>query len=172
MASLVCAGKIIRDLGLTCDYTLVVIGSVQEEDCDGLCWQYIIKESGLKPEFVVFTEPTDGGIYRGQRGRMEIKVAVKGVSSHGSAPERGDNAIFKMGCILGELETLHSRLKVVSLRSILFIKSRYRCTRQYRHKIVAPAPLNAYSFPSNPVWALNSSIRASISSAQAGIRAQ
>jgi putative selenium metabolism hydrolase len=111
MASLVYAGKIIRDLGLTGDYTLVVVGSVQEEDCDGLCWQYIIKESGLKPEFVVSTEPTDGGIYRGQRGRMEIKVAVKGVSSHGSAPERGDNAIFKMGRILGELETLHGRLK-------------------------------------------------------------
>ena len=111
MASMVYAGKIIKDLGLESDYTLVVVGTVQEEDCDGLCWQYIIKESGLEPEFVVSTEPTDGGIYRGQRGRMEIKVDVKGISSHGSAPERGDNAIFKMGRILGELEELHGRLK-------------------------------------------------------------
>ena len=111
MASMVYAGKIIKDLGLTGDYTLVVVGTVQEEDCDGLCWQYIINELGLKPEFVVSTEPTDGGIYRGQRGRMEIKVEVKGISSHGSAPERGDNAIFKMGRILGELEQLHGRLK-------------------------------------------------------------
>jgi len=110
MASMVYAGKIIKDLDLEGDYTLVVVGSVQEEDCDGLCWQYIIKELGLKPEFVVSTEPTDGGIYRGQRGRMEIKVEVKGISSHGSAPERGDNAIFKMGRILGELEQLHERL--------------------------------------------------------------
>ena len=110
MASMVYAGKIIKDLGLEGDYTLVVVGSVQEEDCDGLCWQYIIKELGLKPEFVVSTEPTDGGIYRGQRGRMEIKVEVKGVSAHGSAPERGDNAIYKMGRILGELEQLHTRL--------------------------------------------------------------
>jgi len=111
MASMVYAGKIIKDLGLEGDYTLVVVGSVQEEDCDGLCWQYIINESGLKPDWVVSTEPTDGGIYRGQRGRMEIKVEVKGVSSHGSAPERGNNAIFKMGRILGELEALHDRLK-------------------------------------------------------------
>ncbi len=111
MASMVYAGKIIKDLELEGDYTLVVVGTVQEEDCDGLCWQYIIRESGLKPEFVISTEPTDGGIYRGQRGRMEIKVEVKGVSSHGSAPERGDNAIFKMGRILGELEELHGRLK-------------------------------------------------------------
>lgn len=111
MASMVYAGKIIKDLGLEGDYTLVMTGTVQEEDCDGLCWQYIINELGLKPEFVVSTEPTDGGIYRGQRGRMEIKVQVKGVSAHGSAPERGDNAIFKMGRILGELEELHTRLK-------------------------------------------------------------
>jgi putative selenium metabolism hydrolase len=111
MASMVYAGKIIKDLGLEDDYTLVVVGSVQEEDCDGLCWQYIIKELGLKPEFVVSTEPTNGGIYRGHRGRMEIRVDVKGVSSHGSAPERGDNAIFKMGHILPELEELHKRLK-------------------------------------------------------------
>jgi len=111
MASMVYAGKIIKDLALEGDYTLVVVGSVQEEDCDGLCWQYIVKELGLKPEFVVSTEPTDGGIYRGQRGRMEIKVEVKGISSHGSAPERGDNAIFKMGRILSELEELHGRLK-------------------------------------------------------------
>ncbi len=110
MASMVYAGKIIKDLDLAGDYTLVVVGSVQEEDCDGLCWQYIIKEMGLKPEFVVSTEPTDGGIYRGQRGRMEIRVDVAGISSHGSAPERGVNAIFKMGKILGELEALHQQL--------------------------------------------------------------
>jgi len=111
MASMVYAGKIIKDLGLDKDYTLVVTGTVQEEDCDGLCWQYLVKEMGLRPEFVVSTEPTDGGIYRGQRGRMEIRVDVKGVSAHGSAPERGDNAIFKMGKILAELELLHPRLK-------------------------------------------------------------
>ena len=38
-------------------------------------------------------------------------MEVKGISSHGSAPERGDNAIFKMGHILSELEVLHGRLK-------------------------------------------------------------
>ncbi|HHD56095.1 MAG TPA: YgeY family selenium metabolism-linked hydrolase [Desulfobulbaceae bacterium] len=111
MASMVYAGKIIKELDLADEFTVVMVGTVQEEDCDGLCWQYIIKELGLKPEFVVSTEPTDGGIYRGQRGRMEIRVDVGGISSHGSAPERGDNAIFKMGKILGELEELHTRLK-------------------------------------------------------------
>jgi putative selenium metabolism hydrolase len=110
MASLVYAGRIIKELNLTGDYTFLVTGTVQEEDCDGLCWQYIVDKSGIRPEFVVSTEPTSCRIHRGQRGRMEIKVAVRGVSAHGSAPERGDNAIFKMGPILGELQELHTRL--------------------------------------------------------------
>ncbi|MFZ5428380.1 MAG: YgeY family selenium metabolism-linked hydrolase [Thermodesulfobacteriota bacterium] len=111
MASMVYAGKILKETGVPEGFTVVMAGTVQEEDCDGLCWQYLIKEVGLKPEFVCCTEPTDGGIYRGQRGRMEIRLDVKGVSAHGSAPERGDNAIFRMGKILGELEQLHPRLK-------------------------------------------------------------
>ena len=111
MAAMVYAGKIIKDLHLENDYTLLVTGTVQEEDCDGLCWQYIINENIIRPEFVVSTEPTSCRIYRGQRGRMEIKVATSGVSCHGSAPERGDNAIFKMAPILNELQVLNSRLK-------------------------------------------------------------
>ncbi|OQY52576.1 MAG: selenium metabolism hydrolase [Desulfobacteraceae bacterium 4572_89] len=111
MASMVYAGKIIKDLGLEDDYTLLVTGTVQEEDCDGLCWQYIIEESKIRPDFVVSTEPTSCRIHRGQRGRMEIKVETTGVSCHGSAPERGDNAIFKMGPILNELQLLQKELK-------------------------------------------------------------
>lgn len=110
MASMVYAAKIINDLDLLDDYTLLVTGTVQEEDCDGLCWQYIINESKVKPEFVVITEPTSLNIYRGHRGRMEIRVNVSGISCHGSAPERGDNAIFKMAPILLELEQLHPKL--------------------------------------------------------------
>ncbi len=100
--------KIMKDLGLLSDkYTVLVTGTVQEEDCDGLCWQYIINENKVKPDFVVITEPTDGGIYRGQRGRMEIRVDVKGISCHGSAPERGDNAIYKMADILQDVRSLN-----------------------------------------------------------------
>ncbi|MEN9585989.1 MAG: hypothetical protein RLZZ616_2995, partial [Pseudomonadota bacterium] len=48
MASMVYAGKIIKDLGLEDQYTLLVTGTVQEEDCDGLCWQYIIEQSKIR----------------------------------------------------------------------------------------------------------------------------
>ena len=108
IVSAVYGAKIMKDLGLIpADVTVLVAATVQEEDCDGLCWQYIHNEDGLTPEFVVSTEPTDGGIYRGHRGRMEIRVDVKGVSCHGSAPERGDNAIYKMADILKEVEALN-----------------------------------------------------------------
>lgn len=111
IVSAIYGAKIMKDLNLLSDkYTVLVTGTVQEEDCDGLCWQYIINEDKIRPEFVVITEPTNGNIYRGQRGRMEIRVEVKGISCHGSAPERGENAIYKMADILQEVRALNDNL--------------------------------------------------------------
>jgi len=110
MASMVYAGKMIKELNLNNDFTIYFTGTVMEEDCDGLCWQYIINEEKIKPELVVITEPTNMNIYRGHRGRMEILVSVKGLSCHGSAPERGDNAIYKISRISLEIEKLNERL--------------------------------------------------------------
>ena len=115
MAAATYGVKIMKEMGLIPDgYKIMVVGSVQEEDCDGMCWQYIVNkflpEKGITKEqieFVISTEPTDGGIYRGHRGRMEIRVDVKGVSCHGSAPERGDNAIYKMADILQDVRALN-----------------------------------------------------------------
>ena len=110
VASMVTAGRILKELGFDRDLTVYFVGSVMEEDCDGLCWKYIIEEDGIHPELVVSTEPTDGGLYRGQRGRMEIEVEFKGVSSHGSAPERGKNAIYMASRACLAIEQLNERL--------------------------------------------------------------
>ena len=116
MASATYGAKIMKDLGLIPEgYKIMVVGSVQEEDCDGMCWQSIVNEYFKGPEdardqieFVISTEPTDGGIYRGHRGRMEIRVDMHGVSCHGSAPERGDNAIYKMADIIADVRSLNN----------------------------------------------------------------
>jgi len=110
MASMVTAGKIIKEMGLNDQFTILFTGTVMEEDCDGLCWKYLIHEEKLRPEMVVITEPTNMNIYRGHRGRMEMQVKVKGLSCHGSAPERGDNAIYKISRIALQIEKLHGRL--------------------------------------------------------------
>ena len=111
MASMVYAGKLIQELGLLGGYTLWMVGSVQEEDCDGLAWLYILKEDGIRADCVVITEPTGLRVYRGHRGRMEIEVHLRGRSCHASAPERGDNPIYKMTRLVEDVEKLNTRLR-------------------------------------------------------------
>lgn len=110
VACAVYAGRVIKDLDLIDDFTLYVVGSALEENCDGLCWQYIIKEGGIRPDYVLITEPTNLALARGQRGRLEFKINVKGVSAHASAPERGVNAIYDMAKIALEIEKLNEKL--------------------------------------------------------------
>lgn len=109
-AAFVTAGRILKELAFDEDLTIYFTGSVIEEDCDGLCWKYLVEEEGIQPDFVVITEPTNLNIYRGHRGRMEIEITFKGVSAHGSAPERGKNAIYMASRACLEIEKLNERL--------------------------------------------------------------
>lgn len=110
MAAAVYGARIAKELGLLDGVQLWVTGTVMEEDCDGLCWQYILRERVLAPDVVVITEPTKLGVYRGHRGRMEIEIRTQGRSAHGSAPERGVNAVYQMAPIIAEVEQLNERL--------------------------------------------------------------
>lgn len=110
MAAALYGARIVKELGLDGDVELWVTGTIMEEDCDGLCWQHILKEGVLKPDVVVITEPTNLAVYRGHRGRMEIEVRTQGRSCHGSAPERGVNAIYKMAPILADIERYNADL--------------------------------------------------------------
>ncbi|MCU0286006.1 MAG: YgeY family selenium metabolism-linked hydrolase [Acidobacteria bacterium] len=113
-ASFITAGRILKEMNfsqLKPDVTVYFVGSVMEEDCDGLCWKYIVEEDKIKPDVVICTEPTNLNIYRGHRGRMEITVTFRGISAHGSAPERGKNAIYMASRLCLEIEKLNERLK-------------------------------------------------------------
>lgn len=110
MAAMVHAGALIRELGLAEGCQVWMVGSVLEEDADGLCWHYILQEGGLRPELVVSTEPTALRLNRGQRGRMEMRVAVEGRSSHGAMPELGDNAVVKLARAVPHIDALNGRL--------------------------------------------------------------
>jgi len=110
-ASMLTAARILKEIGDTNNYSVYFTFTVMEEDCDGMCWKYLIEEEGLKPDFVVSTEPTSCTITRGQRGRMEMIVRLKGVSAHGSAPERGVNAAYKAGSAALALKQLNKDLQ-------------------------------------------------------------
>lgn len=111
MASMVYGARVIKDLDLDREYTLYVVGAVQEEDCDGFASRKFVEELGRKPDLAVLGEPTNLEVYRGHRGRCEIRAVIKGKACHASAPERGDNAIYRMAAAVGEIERLRHRLK-------------------------------------------------------------
>ena len=97
-------------IGLPDDLTVWVTATVNGEDCVGLAWRYLVNEVDLRPEAVVVSMPSHLGVCFGQRGRMEIQVTTRGVSTHGSQPDRGSNAIYAMTPIVDELAALHGRL--------------------------------------------------------------
>jgi len=109
-AAMITAARILHELSYTGDFSVYFIFTVLEEDCEGLCWTHLLTEERLRPDFVVFTEPTSLQVTRGQRGRMEMDVTFRGVSAHGSAPERGDSAVSKAARAVLALEDLHRRL--------------------------------------------------------------
>ena len=112
MAGFMIAGKVLKQIyGDNLPFTLYVIGSVLEEDADGYPLYHIIVNEGIKPDYVVLGEPTDLKVYRGQRGRMELKITATGKSAHGAHNQKGINAIYKMMPIVAEIEKLDKKLK-------------------------------------------------------------
>lgn len=112
IASMVYAGKVLRDLSLTDRFTYMVCATVQEEPCEGLAWEYLIENEGVSPDVVIIAEPSDDRISLAQKGRMELKISVTGKSAHASAPHMGDNAIYAMAKIVSELEALSTNLTI------------------------------------------------------------
>lgn len=110
-ASMITAARILTEMEYDGDYSVYFTFTVMEEDCDGMCWEYLINEEKLVPDFAVITEPTNLGIYRGHRGRMEMELYFKGLSAHGSAPERGKNVIYSASKVALEIEKLNDNLR-------------------------------------------------------------
>jgi len=103
--------QVTRDGGLSPeDFTLYVVGIVQEENCEGLALSVLLDEKGIQPDCVVLGEPSGLTIRRGHRGRAEIEVITRGRSCHSSAPARGDNAIYKMTPVIEGIKWMEGKL--------------------------------------------------------------
>lgn len=112
LASMVYAAKALKAGRVNLQGTLCVVGVVQEEPSEGYAMKVLVEEEGLRPDLVVLGEATDLQIARGQRGRLGVRITAHGKSSHGSAPEKGVNAINAAARVIFETELLSSRLGV------------------------------------------------------------
>ncbi|HQL17560.1 MAG TPA: M20/M25/M40 family metallo-hydrolase, partial [Rectinema sp.] len=54
-ASMITAARILRELAYHGDYEIWFSFTTIEEDCDGMCWKYLIEEEKFVPDFVVST---------------------------------------------------------------------------------------------------------------------
>jgi len=100
-----------RDLGLLEDYTVYYFGNM-EEWCDGIAPNSFVEADPIvKPDFVVIGEPTKMNVYRGHKGRIELKITATGRSAHAAVHYLGDNAVYKMISIINLIRELDRRMR-------------------------------------------------------------
>jgi putative selenium metabolism hydrolase len=102
---------IARDLGLLDGYTVYYFGTM-EEWCDGIAPNAFVEvDPKVRPDFVVIGEPTKMNIYRGHKGRIELKITASGRSAHAAVHYIGDNAVYKMISIINLIRELDRRMR-------------------------------------------------------------
>jgi len=100
-----------RDLGYLDDFTAYYFGNM-EEWCDGIAPNTFVEvDPRVKPDFVVIGEPTRMQVYRGHKGRVELKVTSTGRSAHAASHHLGDSALYKMLNVISGIRDLDAHLK-------------------------------------------------------------
>jgi len=100
-----------RDLGLLDGYTAYYFGNM-EEWCDGIAPNAFVEvDPKVRPDFVVIGEPTKMQVYRGHKGRIELKITASGRSAHAASHYLGDNAVYKMLPVIMEIRELDQRMR-------------------------------------------------------------
>ncbi len=114
MKSALCASiygaALARDNGFIEGKTLYVTGTVCEEYCDGENLRHLYKELSLKPNYCIICEPSNNIITLGHKGKAQICIISHGVAAHGSAPEKGLNAVYEMAEIISRVQALNKSL--------------------------------------------------------------
>lgn len=99
-----------RDLGLLEGWTAWYFGNM-EEWCDGIAPNTFVEvDPKIRPDFVVIGEPTKMNVYRGHKGRIELKVTAKGVSAHAASNHVGINAIYLLLPVIAGIRDLEPEL--------------------------------------------------------------
>ncbi|RLC90886.1 MAG: YgeY family selenium metabolism-linked hydrolase [Chloroflexi bacterium] len=110
-ATLYGAAHLLR-LGIPLRGRLVVAAVGLEEPAEGTGTRILFEEDGLKADWVVIAEPSNLQVVRGQRGHIEMSLALQGRSAHSATPELGENAIYAAARVIFGLEILAEQLAV------------------------------------------------------------
>lgn len=97
-ASVVTAADLARGPGV-----VLVITAGEETGCEGAF--HLVSVAGVLGQAgaVVVAEPTANSAYAGHKGALWLKARTRGVTAHGSMPERGVNAVHKAARAVGQL---------------------------------------------------------------------
>lgn len=93
------------------DICLFVLGSIREEIAEGNGLRDFLNSTGIKPDFVVIGEPSSLRVARGNRGRLGVRIDIKGEAGHASNPSAGENAIYKSTGVVQNIKKLNDDLK-------------------------------------------------------------
>jgi putative selenium metabolism hydrolase len=128
VAASIYAGAMAKRHGLLAGKTVYVAGTVFEEDCDGEGLRHLLHEANIKPDYAVICEPSANVIATGHKGKAQVIIRTQGVSAHGSAPEKGVNAIYEMAEIIQRVERTNQKLMQADGRRSTLVMSRISST--------------------------------------------
>jgi succinyl-diaminopimelate desuccinylase len=101
-AAIEMAPKLARTPGIT-----LVITAGEETGCMG-AYDLVTRPGALgRAGAIVVAEPTGNFPYIGHRGAYWLQAKTRGVTAHGSMPEKGVNAVYKAACAVTCLEHFH-----------------------------------------------------------------
>jgi len=109
-AASIYAAAMAKSQGLPSGKTVYVSCTVDEEYCDGEGLKHMLEECSFRPDFAVICEPSANTIATGHKGKAQVVIKTKGISAHGSAPEKGVNAIYEMAEIIQRVEQTNLEL--------------------------------------------------------------
>lgn len=86
----------------------IIVAHTVLEERGGWGMQHLVESGAVEPAAVIIGESTQGDITIGHRGRAEFEVAIRGVASHASAPERAKNALDLVPWVLSAVHTMNA----------------------------------------------------------------
>jgi len=128
LAASVYAPVFARQQGKLDGKTVYVTCTIFEEDCDGVGLDLLLADSRIQPDYAVVCEPSNNQIAIGHKGKAQIILKTKGVSAHGSAPEKGVNAVYEMAEIIRRVDQTNRNLPVINGRKGTLVLSRISST--------------------------------------------